>query len=44
MKTKNNNLSVEAYLKKRSHMNDKELEQKIKNMTDGDLVRIFLAM
>ena len=31
-------------MKKRSYMNDKELEQKIKNMTDEDLVRIFLAM
>ena len=25
-------------------MNDKELEQKIKNMTDEDLIKIFLAM
>ena len=44
MKKKNDNSSVEAYLKKRSHMNDKELEQKIRNMTDEDLVRVFLAM
>ncbi len=44
MKKKNDNASVDAYLKKRSHMTDKELEQKIKNMTDEDLVRLFLAM
>ncbi len=44
MKKKNDNSSVEAYLKKRPDMNDKELEQKIKNMTDEDLVRVFLAM
>jgi len=44
MKKKNDNSSIEAYLKKRSDMNDKELEKKIKNMTDEDLIRVFLAM
>lgn len=44
MKKENDNSSVEAYLKKRSDMNDKELEKMIKNMTDKDLVRVFLAM
>ena len=44
MKKINDNSSVEADLKKRSHVNDKELEQKIKNMSDEDLIRVFLAM
>lgn len=44
MKHKKDTSSVEAYLKKQSHMSDKELEQKIKNMTDEDLIRVFLAM
>jgi hypothetical protein len=44
MKKKNNNSSVGSYLKRRSDMNDKELEKNIKNMTDEDLVRVFLAM
>ena len=44
MKKENDNSSVEVYLKKRSDMNNKELEKKIKNMTDEDLVRVFLAM
>jgi hypothetical protein len=44
MKKKNENSSVKAYLKKRPDMNDNELEQKIKNMTDEDLVRVFLDM
>lgn len=44
MKKENDNSSVEAYLNKRSDMSEKELEKKIKNMTDEDLVRVFLAM
>jgi hypothetical protein len=44
MRGKNNNASVEAYLKKRHLMDDKELEQKIKDMTDEDLIRVFLDM
>ncbi|MCJ7540239.1 MAG: hypothetical protein MUO88_11315 [Desulfobacterales bacterium] len=44
MKKKNGNSSVGTYLKKRPDMNDNELDQKIKNMTDEDLVRVFLAM
>ncbi|MBW1724347.1 MAG: hypothetical protein JRD87_01380 [Deltaproteobacteria bacterium] len=44
MKKKNDNSSVGTYLKKRPDMNDNELDQKIKNMTDEDLVRVFLAM
>jgi hypothetical protein len=44
MNDKKDNSSVESYLKKRFDANDKELEQRIKNMTDEDLVRVFLAM
>lgn len=44
MKKNNNNSSVEAYLKKRPQINEKEIEENIKNMTDEDLVRVFLAM
>lgn len=44
MKKKNDNSSTEAYQNKRFDMNDDELEQKIKNTTDEDLIRMFLAM
>jgi thioesterase domain-containing protein len=44
MKKENNNAAVDANLKKRHLMDDKELERKIKDMTDEDLVRVFLAM
>jgi hypothetical protein len=44
MKKENDKLSVEMFLKKRFRMDDKELEQKIKDMTDEELVRIFLDM
>jgi hypothetical protein len=44
MKKKNDNSSIKNYQSKRFDMNDEELEQKIKNMTDEDLIRVFLAM
>jgi hypothetical protein len=44
MKNKKEKSPVEAYMKKRFDMNDKELDTKIKNMTDEDLVKIFIAM
>lgn len=44
MKKNNNDSSVGAFLKKRYDISDEELEKKIKNMTDEDLVRVFLAM
>jgi hypothetical protein len=44
MKKKTDKSAVESYLNKRFHMDDEALEQKIKAMTDEDLVRVFLAM
>ena len=44
MKKKNDKSPVEAYKKKRFDMSDKELGEAIKNMTDEELVRIFIAM
>ena len=44
MKKKKDTSSVETFLKTRYRMDDKELDDNIKNMTDEDLVRLFLDM
>lgn len=44
MKKTNDHSSVKAYLNKRFEKNDKQLEQEIKDMTDEDLIKVFLAM
>jgi hypothetical protein len=46
MNKKNDNPSFKdtAFLKKRPHMDEKELEKNIKSMTDEALLRVFLDM